>query len=130
MNGKGFALVDTSANPDLVVVGSTMFLNVTTTGSSCGGYGGWGWGYPSYGYPGYGYYYPYCYPYSYSQNYGTLLMEVLDNKNADHVAQEIKVIWTGRVAGGDNSNYSMQDDRIVSGIDEAFAQSPYLKATE
>lgn len=132
MNAKGFVLVDTASNPDLVIHSSTMKLNVTTTGSSCGGYGGYGWGYPSYGwgYPSYGYYYPYCYPYSYDQNYGTLVMDIADNKNRDNIGNFVKIIWTGRLAGGDNTSYTMQDDRITSGIKEAFAQSPYLKATE
>ena len=118
----GYTKVDTSANPDLFVTAHTLAVDVKNVGSYYPYYG-WGGGY-YWGYPGYGYSYPYYY--TYTKSYGSLVMDILDAKNIDHGVKAIKVVWTGILLGATNSTTGNQN-RITSGIDEAFTQSPYLK---
>jgi len=87
--------------------------------------------YPYYGYPpywGWGIYYPY-YPTTSIVNYptGTLMMELVSLKDADREQQRTPSIWTGTVSGllaqGDVDTVT----RVDNTIDQAFAQSAYLK---
>jgi hypothetical protein len=81
----------------------------------------WGW-YPGWGYPGYGWgYYP-----TYSYTTGTVLVAMLDLRNPDPVAESLPVMWLAAVSGVASTTSSNQT-RIVSGIDQAFEQSPYLR---
>ena len=79
-------------------------------------------------YPGWGIYYPY-YPTTSIVNYptGSLMMELVSLNDADPDTQRTPVIWTGVVTGllvqGDVDPAS----RINQTIDQAFAQSAYLK---
>src|SRR6478735_12389113 len=87
--------------------------------------------YPYYGYPpywGWGIYYPY-YPTTSIVHYptGTLMMELVSLKDADREQQRTPSIWTGTVSGllaqGDVDTVT----RVDNTIDQAFAQSAYLK---
>lgn len=89
-------------------------------------YGGW---YGSYW--GWWGYYPY-YPPTTVVNYptGTILMQMLSIKDADPVNERIPGIWTGAVRVLlESSDEVTATTRINSHIDQAFAQSPYLKVS-
>lgn len=125
MASLGYTKVDTSAGPDYLINAHTLTLDVEYVGYS-GYYPYYGYGSSYYwGYPSYGYYYPYSYPYTYTETYGTVSMEIVDAKNRNEQTHQLRVVWTGMVVGGvsDVGNIST---RISEGIDECFAQSPYL----
>ena len=86
----------------------------------------WGWYpyWPPYYGPGWGVGYP---PMSvaYAYTTGTLLMTMLDTKNATPEPKRVPISWVGAVNGVLTG--SAQLSRITDGIDQAFAQSPYLK---
>jgi hypothetical protein len=86
--------------------------------------------YPYYPYWGWGIYYPY-YPTTSIVNYptGTLSMELVSLKEADRGQMLTPSIWSGTISGlladGDTSAAT----RVDSSINQAFAQSPYLKVS-
>lgn len=87
-------------------------------------YWGWwgGWAYP----PGWGWYYPgYVVPYAFE--HGSLLVSLIDRRAAAQQPDKVPVVWVAGISavltGGNESA------RIVEGIDQAFAQSPYLNAS-
>jgi Domain of unknown function (DUF4136) len=108
--------------PDVYIVNTS--IKAKNTGSYV-----WG-GYPWYG-PGYGWWggwYPY-YPYYpsvgyYSYQTGSLLIEMLDVKNADPIEERIGVIWNGAAQGLLEGSYIQS--RAENLINQIFTQSPYL----
>jgi len=80
--------------------------------------------YPTFlgGYYGYYGYYSYYYDYNY-QSYGTLVLQILDAKNATN--NQYKVIWTAYI--GDLYSTLDQIGESEQAITQAFLQSPYLK---
>jgi hypothetical protein len=99
-------------------------------------YWGWYWGYGGYPYKGtatgdlisaYSYYYPWL-PYStyYSYQSGSVLLEMVDAARVDPDVEEIPVIWAGIVNGVLESSQSGTKNRLSTGIDQCFNQSPYL----
>jgi hypothetical protein len=92
------------------------------------GYWGWypGWGYPGWGYgSGWGYYYP---PTLSATSYeqGTLFIDILDVNNPDASAQDLPIAWTAAIRGVLGTSGSVTQARLVTAIDRAFDQSPYL----
>jgi len=96
--------------------------------------------YPWYSYyPGYGYwyggyygwdaYYPY-YPVTAVVNYptGSVLMNLVSLKDADPAKQRIPSIWLGSVNGLLSAGDASTTTRITTTINQAFAQSSYLRA--
>ena len=84
----------------------------------------WYGGYPGYGWPGYGYYPPVGQAYKYDT--GTVIMDMLDSPTT---AQDtVKVVWQGAINGLASSTKSVNQTRIIDGINQAFKQSPYLKS--
>ncbi len=85
-----------------------------------GYYPGWGWGYPGYGYP---------YPSVSGYQTGTLFMQMTYRAGIE--AGSVPVVWNGVINGllnvGGSSASSTVNSRIVSSINQAFTQSPYLK---
>ena len=88
---------------------------------SYGGYycGYWYWGY-----------YPYNCAWSYYGTYtfGTLVLRMADFKNAPMPASpsdKLTLVWGSAIYGVLAQPYTLQ--RVLAGIDTAFAQSPYLK---
>ncbi len=73
----------------------------------------WGWG-PSY-----------SYPITYTYTIGSLIIEMVALEDANPSTKKIPVIWTAYVAGI-LSNNQMNINRTVSGIYQAFEQSPYI----
>jgi hypothetical protein len=124
MNALGYTFVAKGAKPDL---GINMGVLKNTTVSVV--YGGWwdswyGWWDPWY----WGGYYPYYYPwaYAYSITTGSVIITLVDVKNAQ-ADQNLRVVWLSVMGGavGDNLNNNVQ--RGVTAINQSFAQSPLLK---
>ncbi len=83
-----------------------------------------GWTYPPYWW--WGCYYCWYYPVPYYIDYevGTVLVSM---KDSDQVGDDTGPSWTGIIRGLLSSSNTFNADRAVSGIDQAFDQSPYLK---
>lgn len=112
--------------PDVVVVAAaTTTTNIGYVVSNWWSYYGWygGWYYPYYG-AGWGWTYPPGYAYSYTT--GTLVTTMVDNRKANVEAKQVPVIWVAAVNGVIAGN---ETQRAVDGINQAFAQSPYLKSS-
>jgi len=80
------------------------------------------WGYPYGCYPTWGYYGTY--------NFGTLVMQMGDYKNSPPPppppGTQVALIWGGAIYGVlGTQQYNLQ--RVLTSIDQAFAQSPYIK---
>lgn len=89
----------------------------------------WWLDYPGYWSPSiwgdwYGFYYPRPMIYSYSTN--SLLADMVDLTAPQGAGKSLEIIWSCYIGGpsGPNSYYDVQ--RFKAGIDQAFAQSPYL----
>jgi len=120
LDARGYTFVERGNHPDLGI-GFTAVkdLNVGVV------YPGWWWGY-------YGCYWYYCgYPpyYGYGAVYsiptGTLILDMIDLKNA--ISQgKLDVLWSSVMSGGlGNTNDDLQLG--VEAVDQAFAQSPYIQ---
>mgnify|MGYP003338424520 FL=1 len=128
LNSRGFNSVGLNNNPD---VGINLFVIQDLNQSDVITPGYW-WGYPGYYDPYYYGYYDsyYYYPFSYSYSYttGTLVIEMIDLKHRDTNNGKLVVLWTG-LANGILSDYTYQNiQNAKSAIDQAFTQSPYIKA--
>lgn len=114
--------------PDLIMVCSVTQTKWTGYVPGYPWYPGYGWG-PWY--PGYGGYYPgYSPGYTYSYDTGTVLVEMADYATLDPGSSTIDIVWTSGVNGVLSSSSSYNEERVQSGIDQAFTQSPYLKQNE
>lgn len=121
MNGYGYTEVDETSDPDLIILPAAM---QTTYLYYYYDWWYWSWYYP--GYPGYGWgwYYPGYYPPYYSSyTTGTLLVSMTDPNN-QKPDDNIPVVWTG--VGNGLMNYGNSAQRITDGVNQMFAQSPYL----
>lgn len=81
-----------------------------------------------YWYGWYGWYYPYYYPYVIyvPTNQGTIIIDLVDLKNA-HSAEKFVVIWNAIISGYLDANNNINLQRAVEAVDQSFTQSPYLK---
>jgi hypothetical protein len=116
MNDAGYSFVEKSQNPDLGVK-ITVAENLNFYQQVI---------YPSYyysGYYGYGGGYNYPYVQTYSNRSATLIIELLDLKNA--TPSKVKAIWMSYM--GDLYATWELDEAAERGIRQAFVQSPYLK---
>lgn len=117
--------------PDFVVT-VTAFVNpvfsYTTWGNYWNWYPGWswfGWGnawsgfYPWYPWYGGGFSY-------YAYDKGSLVIDVLDAKNADPQSKRIPVLWSGVNTGILAGNRVYLCERLARSINQCFMQSPYL----
>jgi len=86
--------------------------------------------YPYYPYWGWGIYYPY-YPTTSIVNYptGTLKLDLVSLKDADRQELLVPSIWTATISGLLADGDTTAATRVDSTIDQAFAQSPYLKVS-
>lgn len=89
----------------------------------------WWLDYPGYWPAGYwgnwtGWYYAYPVTYTYTTN--ALVTEMVDLTADEGEGKSLPIVWTNYIGGP--GSYSMSNDvkRIINGIDQAFAQSPYL----
>lgn len=114
-------------DPDFVVLVSATALQYWNV------YGGYPW-YPYWGYwpgwgccgSGWGWYYPPTVGYAYST--GTLIVTMVDPKNADDENKLVPVQWTGAQNGVLDDTKSSKRERVERGINQMFSQSPYLKS--
>ena len=116
LHAAGYQQVGMSDNPDLgirvfVLKNLNIYQQIVYP---AGGYYDPYWG----GYYGGGYYYPYIQ--TSISNRQTLIVEMLNLKNAPY-----KVIWNSYM--GDLYTTTHLQTNSLKAIDEAFAQSPYLK---
>ena len=121
----GYERVAAGATPDVAMLVGAVSSNNWVA------YSYYPWSYYCYWNPyycGWGGYYPY-YPTTTVVNYptGTLLMDLVSLKDADSDTRRTPSIWTGSVSGllADSDVDSVT--RINRTIDQAFAQSAYLK---
>lgn len=113
MENLGWDKVDIDDDPDLLLAPASM---ETTTIFYYYDYWYWWYGgyYPGWGYPSYGG----------SYTTGTLLMSLIDPEQVGANGNAI-FQWTGAINGILTGSYNAT--RVNKGIDQAFAQSPYLK---
>lgn len=74
---------------------------------------GWGWCYP---------------PVVYQFAVGTLVFGLIDGSDLEN-QEDVTFKWTAGINGALSSSTSTNTRRLVDGIDQAFAQSPYLRVT-
>jgi hypothetical protein len=125
LNNTGRTRVEKDQSPALainvyVVKNVQMYQNVIYPNYYGGGYGGYYGGY--YGYPGY---YNYPQVVNYQTQTAILIIEFVDLLNLDPVSHEARVIWAANI--GDIINSYDPKKKVDEAIDQAFAQSEYLK---
>jgi len=114
LNALGWRRVTDSTGSGVVVVGTfvTSTTYVVNTGSGCW-YDYWG--------------YSWCYPYygnTYDYSTGTVGVAISDLRNSS--ASNLPIEWIG-VGNGLIGQGGNTTSRITTSINQAFAQSPYLK---
>ena len=98
---------------------------VTSVGSPA-----WWWGYPGYwdiaywGNWGY-WYYPYTISYGFST--GSFITELLDLKAPQGDEKQLPIIWSNYLTGILSVSQTYDNQRAIEGVNQAFAQSPYLQ---
>lgn len=127
MVARGYTEVqqDGGVQPDLAVGMAAVSNTIQVySGSYCYYYSYWYWYYP-------------CYPsYTYYSSYDarTFVLDIADAKAQagtpprDGGVNPAGIIWSNWLYGVVSSNYTWEAQQIINGIDEAFAQSPYVKA--
>jgi len=119
MDSRGWTEVAATAEPDVVILPA---VNKTTNVDIYYSYGGyWGWYYPYYGY-GYGGYYP---TYATSYETGTLYMQMNDPSDVSGTGS-VPIVWMGVINGLVEGSQASINERVLTDIDQAFAQSEYL----
>lgn len=94
----------------------------------------WWLSYPGYWSPGYwgnwyGYYYPRVLNYTFTTN--ALLADMVDLKsNLRNSENKLEVVWSVYIGGPAGPTASYDVARMKDSINQAFAQSPYLKTAE
>lgn len=90
----------------------------------------WWWYYPYYWSPGYwgdwqGWYYPYSVYYGYTA--GSLLIEMLNLEKESPTETRLPVVWDSFMGGLLTSSDRVNLSRLLTAVDQAFTQSPYLQ---
>ena len=118
---RGYTKVPPGAHPDLGLgMSAVKDLNVGVI------YPGWWWGYWGcyWGYCGYPPYYPWGAIYTIPT--GTLILDMVDLKNASNEGKLV-VKWGAVMSGG--LGYTSDDVQLgIQSINQAFVQSPYIQA--
>lgn len=126
MNGIGFTRQTDPALADVIMLVAVTAQNeVGYTGYPWGGSWGWYYPYP----PGWGWgWYPWYGGGStlYTYRVGTVFMQMLDPARADSTEAKVPTVWIGALNGLVEGTQAEIEDRVVGGINQAFAQSPYL----
>ncbi|MBX2947528.1 MAG: DUF4136 domain-containing protein [Cyclobacteriaceae bacterium] len=112
---RGYDRVEEDENPDfavniVILDNFSFFQTIQYPGFYPGGYYGF-----------YGYYFPIVN--TYYSNYTTLVIEIVDVKNA--TGNQYKVIWKAFI--GDLNNTFDLRGKTLEAIDQAFVQSPYIQ---
>jgi len=129
LQNYGFTKVAKNEGPDVAVVASVLrFKESVPLSYSPTLFGPGVYGYTSsseLGFPGYEYSAP-DYFGVYSFDVGSLSIDMLDLKNAPS-SGKLNIIWNGIVAGSANDSLVANPQRVLTGINVLFEQSPYLK---
>ena len=93
----------------------------------------WWLDYPGYWPAGYwgswtGYYYPRPVVYTYTSN--ALLADIVNLTGEQEEGKPLEVLWTSYIGGPASSSLQQDVQRLTSAVDQAFAQSPYLKGPQ
>ncbi|MCD7976062.1 MAG: DUF4136 domain-containing protein [Tannerellaceae bacterium] len=131
MENRGYTQIADRDSADLgLQVSYVQDVNYIGSGGYYDDY--WWWDYPGYWGPGYwgnwgGWYYPYSVYYSYSV--GSLLAEMVDLDTVTPVNESSKlpVIWTAYMSGLLSGSSNINKQLAVNAVDQAFAQSPYIR---
>ena len=125
MQDRGYARVGRTEEPHLGI--NVAAIEVTSVYY----YPGWYWDYYAYydpwywGYPEYNYWYPYYPPVVNYYASGTLVIDLLDLKNAPAHNNKLYLIWTAYIRGLMNGTHTSQ--QILENIDQCFIQTPVLR---
>lgn len=112
---------DSGPDPDVIILVTALKSDWQVSSYYPGG-GWWYWGWYPY-YP----YYPY-YGYSYTFSTGTFLISMIDTEDFSLDNNTAITYWGAALNGlADYDVSSGVRNRITDGINQAFAQSPYLK---
>lgn len=126
---RGYVEASSSDEADWAV--DLVYVRGTDSDFFCTNWGDWAY----WGFPGWSYYFPY--PCGTSEWHSAMLVtHIVDlaSARADQAAQPdapgiIRGVWISGVYGAEVESVSFLTARAVEGIDEAFAQSPYLVRT-
>ncbi|MBR5274807.1 MAG: DUF4136 domain-containing protein [Bacteroidales bacterium] len=93
----------------------------------------WWLDYPGYWPSGYwgnwtGYYYPRPVVYTYTTN--ALMADIVNLTGEQDASQPLEVLWSSYIGGPASSSLQLDIQRMTSAVDQAFAQSPYLKGPQ
>ena len=58
---------------------------------------------------------------------GTITVDMAEGEDFDPDDGDFPIVWTASISGPLEQSHTNKGDRITNGIDQAFAQSPYLK---
>jgi Domain of unknown function (DUF4136) len=125
MQSYGYTRVPKLSNPDLIILVSAM---TTTNVYYYYDWWYWGWWYP-YWDPWYGWYYGGGYYPYYVSGYrsGSVFIQMINSSSTVIPGENIPVVWSSIFNGLAEGSTASITARIQSGINQAFAQSPYLK---
>ena len=70
--------------------------------------------------------FPYNITYAYTT--GSVLAELVDLRDTPSTSKTLRVVWTNYITGLLNSSGSLNTTYVQKSIEQAFSQSPYLKA--
>jgi hypothetical protein len=127
--GRGYTEAASSDDAELAV--DLVYVRGVQSAYYCTYWGDWAY----WGYPGWSYYFPY--PCGTSEwHSGMLTTHIVDlaAAQAESAAEPgtagiVRGVWFSAVYGAEVESVSFVTARAVDGIDEAFAQSPYLSRT-
>ena len=129
MEEAGYTRAEKKEDADLGIQLSYIKSTSYFTGYTASPY--WWWGYPGYWDPFYwgGYWggWGYGFPVTYSYAENSLLGEMLDLSAPKGKNENLPVVWNMYINGDDSGFKRFDCNRMLTGIDRAFAQSPYLK---
>src|SRR6186713_2467394 len=127
MNARGYTFKTRAQGPDLGLR-LTVIKDITRTAVCGGWWDGWYGYYPPWYWGCYycgGYYYPWCTTYTYTIGTSTLYLFDIKNQGANH---NIRALWGATMFGVfSTTNNQKNADLTTTAINQAFAQSTYLK---
>lgn len=129
MQARGYTLVNRkTGHPDLGInVGVVKVTNISIY------YPGWYWDYGYYnpyywGYPSYNYWYPYYPPEISSYTTGTIIIDLVDLKNAPSHNNKLYVVWVAIIRGLMTGYHTTQE--VLDNVDQCFEQTPQIRASQ
>lgn len=127
LNARNFTRVDEKGAADMGVQLSYVKRETYFVGYD---YPYWWWYYPYYWSPGYwgdwiGWHYPF--PVYYGYTAGSLLTEILDLEADQQTGKKLPVLWDSFIGGLLTSSQTVNLNRTLEGVNQAFIQSPTLR---